>query len=204
MQRKIFAVVVLFVLCLSGSAWAKPRLAVRAFENKTEDEKVPASGIMDMMVTELSKAGVFELVEREALNYVADEINLGMSGLMDPSTAPAVGKVRGAQYTMTGAISLFYYEKKSRGIRIPLIGSSTQTNTAYVMVEIRIIDNSTSGVVYAMNKLGTAKRGTKGMTPLGDILIGARDETEGGALSSAARNAVVQHVKAIKAIEWKE
>ena len=139
-----------------------------------------------------------------AENYVADEINLGMSGLMDPSTAPAVGRVRGAQYTMTGAISLFYYEKKSRGIRIPLIGSSTQTNTAYVMVEIRIIDNSTSGVVYAMNKLGTAKRGTKGMTPLGDILIGARDETEGGALSSAARNAVVQHVNAIKVMDWKD
>lgn len=202
-MRRVLAALGIMI-CMSGSAWAKPRLAVRAFENKTEDQNIPAGGIMDMMVTELSKSGVFELVEREGLNYIADEQKLAMSGLMDPDTAPQVGKVRGAQYMMTGAISLFYYEKKEKGIKIPLIGYSTEKNTAYVMVEIRILDTATSSIVYAMNKLGIARRKTEGMTPIAGLFIGVRDVTEGGALSSAARNAVVQHVKAIKAINWKE
>lgn len=202
-MRKVLAAAVI-VLCLAGGAWAKPRLTVRKFENTTDDEKAPAGAIMDMMVTELSKAGVFGLVEREALNYIAEEQQLAMSGLMDMSTAPQVGRLKGAQYTMTGALSLFYYEKKSTGIRIPLIGYATQKNTAYVMIELRVIDNTTGEIVYAMNKLGTAKRGSKGMIPMGDVLLGARTETEGGALASAARNAVEQHVQAMKGIEWKE
>lgn len=200
-MRKVFAVVVL-VLCLAGSAHAKVRMTIRQFQDETEDGKAPAGAVMSMMVTELNKTGLFELVEREALNYIADEISLGQSGLMDMSTAPQIGKVRGAQYSMTGAITLYYYEEKASGIKIPIIGTSTESNTAYVMLEIRIIDNSTSTIVYSANRLGTAKRGRKGSSPFGDIFIGKYTKSEGGILGSATREAVEQHVAAIKEIEW--
>ena len=62
----------LLLVCV-GFAEAKPRLAVREFENKAGGS-VPASAITEMMTTELYEAGLFTLVEREKLNYVADEI----------------------------------------------------------------------------------------------------------------------------------
>ena len=200
-MRKILLAIVL-VFCLTCSASALPRMTVRQFEDKTDDGKAPAGAVMNMFVTELSKAGIFELVEREALNYIADEQRLAMSGLMDMSTAPQAGKIRGAQYTMTGAITLYYFAEKGQGMKIPIIGTYAQINNAYVMLEIRIIDNATSTVIYADNKLGVSERRSRGNTGVGSYFIGKYTKTEGGALSAATRQAVEQHVKAIKAIEW--
>ena len=80
------------------------RLAVREFENKAGGD-IPASAITEMMTTELYEAGLFTLVEREKLHYVGEEIRLSQSGLMDESTAPELGKIKGAQYSMTGAVT---------------------------------------------------------------------------------------------------
>ena len=202
-MRKILAV--LFVICLVSSAEARPRLAVRAFEDKSEEGKAPAGAIMDMMVTELSKAGVFDLMERERLDYIADEIKLGQSGLMDMSTAPKVGKIKGAQYSMTGAITLYYYSEKGSGFAIPIIGSATQAKTGYVMLDIRVIDNSTGEIVYTSNQLGQSKQVAKGaIAAYKGFFIGGYSRTTGGILANATRDAVMKHVEAMKALDWEE
>ena len=204
-MRKIFVSVVVVVLLLSmvAGAYALPRLAVRQFEDKSGDGKAPASAVMNMMVTELSKAKVFNLVEREGLNYIADEIALGQSGLMDPSTAPKVGKVKGAQYSMDGAITMYYYDETGKGILIPVIGGATQKKTAYVVLDIKIIDNSTSEIVYAESQVGSAKRAMKGaIGGYKGFYIGGYSKETGGILAEATRQAVAKHVSAIKAEEW--
>ena len=202
-MKKFLALV--FVLCLAGSASALPRLSVRTFDDRSEEGKAPAGAIMDMMVTELNKAGVFDLMERERLDYVAEEIRLGQSGLMDPSTAPAVGKIKGVQYTMTGAITLYYFHEKGRGFSLPIIGNTTKSNTAYVMLDIRIIDNATGQVVYTSAQLGEANQVSKGApASYKDFFIGSYNRTTGGILAQATRNAVMKHVAAIKSIDWEE
>ena len=202
-MRKLLALI--FVLALAGSAYALPRMAVRAFEDRSEEGKAPAGAVMDMMVTELNKAGVFDLMERERLDYIAEEIRLGQSGLVDPSTAPAVGKIKGVQYTMTGAITLYYYSEKGSGFALPILGSATQAKTAYVMLDIRIIDNSTGAIIYTSNQLGQSKQVAKGaLATYKGFFIGSYNRTTGGILASATRDAVMKHVAAIKAIEWKE
>lgn len=200
-MRRII-LVLCFVLCLSCSAYARPRATVRAFEDRTEEQNAPAGAIMDMMVTELSKAGVFDLMERERMDYLADEIRLGQSGLMDPETAPQVGRIKGVQYTMTGAITLYYFEEKASGFSIPIIGQMSQAQTAYVLLELRIFDNATGQIVYTADKLGTAKRASKGASAYKDFFIGSYKKSYGGILASAAREAVMQHVDSIKAQNW--
>ena len=200
---KIF--IVLLVLTLTVNAVdAKPRLAVRSFEDKTQEQDAPASAIMDMMVTELDKSGIFELIEREKFDYIAEELELSHSGLIDPSMVLEIGKIHSAQYTLTGAITLYYYNEKKSGFSI-LVGSTVEAKTAYVTLDIRILSNTTSKVIYSATKQGKSKQISKSSgLEFRELFAGSRNKTYGGILASATRDAIMQHVSAIKAREWKE
>ena len=177
-------------------AQAKPRLAIRAFDNKAgRDTKVPASAITEMMTTELLNSGLFSLMERERLDYVADEIRLGQSGLVDSSTAPEVGRIKGAQYTMTGAITLYHYNASGGVVVLPGLGAGAAAKTGYVTLDIRIIDNTTSEVVYAAAETGAATRDVGGLV---SIYGGFATGSYGGILASATRNSVIKHVESMK------
>ena len=199
-----FILIILIILMAEAGAYARPRLSVRAFEDRTQekDNPAPAGAIMDMMVTELDKAKIFDLIERERLDYLAQELKLAQEGLLDPETAPQIGKLKGVQYTMTGAITLFYYNEK--GTIIPIIHQGNK-KTAYVMLELRVIDNTTGQIVYSGEQLGTAKRELKGWgLAYQGFYIGSQNKTYGGILASAARNAVIKHVQAMRARPWHE
>lgn len=194
----VFAVAMMVLILLPLSSYAVPRLSVRKFENKTGEAGVPAAAITDMMITELSKTGIFSLLERESLDYAADEIRLGQSGLVDPSTAIEVGKIIGAQYSMTGAVTMYFYNEKS-GNRLfrKLTGGIPEENTAYVMLDIRIIDNETGRDIYAHNEMGSARRSAR-VSASGGVT-----KEYGGILEEATRNAVKRHVARIASDSWK-
>ena len=63
---------------------------------------------------------------------------------------------------MTGAITLYYYSEKGSGFAIPILGSATQAKTAYVILDIRIIDNTTGEIIYTGDQVGTSRRDAKG------------------------------------------
>ncbi len=193
-MRLLFVLIVF--ACFSVTAEALPRLAVRVFDNDT-DTDVPADAVTEMMTTELYDAGIFDLLEREKLDYVAEEIRLGQSGLMDMETAPEVGKIQGAQYSMTGAVTQYYYNASGGLVILPVGGAAVASKTAYVVLDIRIIDNATGRVVYAAAEEGTADRSLGG----GGAFIGGFASIEyGGILAAATRNSVVKHVESMKSI----
>ena len=183
-------------LALAGAAAAreKPRLAVREFENKAGGN-VPASAITEMMTTELYEAGLFTLVEREKLHYVGEEIRLSQSGLMDESTAPELGKIKGAQYSMTGAVTEYHYKAAGGAVPIPGIGGvGGASNTAYVTLDIRIINNETGEVAYAAAERGASNQTLGGLiTKYGGFGAGKIN----GILAAATRKAVMKHVESM-------
>ena len=190
-------------LLITGIADAKPRLTVRSFEDKTQEQDAPASAIMDMMVTELDKADVFDIMERENFNDIAEELELSQSGLVDPSMVLEIGKIQSAQYTMRGAITLYYYNEKASGFVLPIIGSAAMAKTAYVLLEIRIFSNTTGKVIYTSDQLGSSRQDAKGnLGGYKGFFIGGYKRTYGGILASATRDAVMKHVNAIKARNW--
>lgn len=202
MNKKIALCLTIFLLC-AAAAEAKPRLAVRTFENKAgRGTEAPASAITEMMTTELFNAGIFSLMEREKLDYVADEIRLGQSGLMDPATAPEMGKIKGAQYSMTGAITLYYYNASGGVVPIPgLGGAGAASNTGYVTLDIRVIDNSTGEVIYAAAEQGASNQTMGGLvTKYGGFASGKF----GGILAAATRKSVMKHVESMKRKNWEE
>src|SRR5262249_20776111 len=67
---------------------------------------VMRKGLADMMVTDLVAWDGVTVVERDKLEAVLKELQLQQSKKLDPSTAVKVGKLIGAQYTLTGAMAL--------------------------------------------------------------------------------------------------
>ena len=83
-------------------------VAVLYFNNKTglEDMNALQKGMAIMLITDLAKVPDLQVVERIKVQALLDEMELGTSGLVDPTTAPKVGKLLGAYYVSNGEIIL--------------------------------------------------------------------------------------------------
>jgi TolB-like protein len=87
---------------------ASNTLGVLYFNNNTglEDLNALQKGMAIMLITDLAKVDKIQVVERIKMQALLDEMNLGASGLVDPSSAPKVGKMLGAYYISSGDITL--------------------------------------------------------------------------------------------------
>lgn len=79
-------------------------IAVLYFKNagKKRDLDPIQKGMADMLITDLSKVKKLRVVERVRMQKMLDEIGLGKTGLVDPATAPRVGKLLGASKLVNG------------------------------------------------------------------------------------------------------
>ncbi|MFH0730448.1 MAG: MopE-related protein [Pseudomonadota bacterium] len=79
-------------------------LAILYFINDTGSPALDPvqKGFAYMLITDLSKVDGLQLVERAKLQALVEEIGLGKSGLVDPDTAPRVGRLLGAAQVVGG------------------------------------------------------------------------------------------------------
>ena len=79
-------------------------VAVLYFINNTDLRSlVPLQkGLSYMLITDLSKVEGLQLVERTKLQALVEEIGLGKSGVVDPDTAPRVGRLLEAEHVIGG------------------------------------------------------------------------------------------------------
>jgi TolB-like protein len=80
-------------------------VAVLRFDNNTGDDRYEHLGraMSSMMISDLSVIDRIRLVERERIEEVMAELDLQMSGRVDPETAVSVGMIVGAQYMVFGS-----------------------------------------------------------------------------------------------------
>ena len=73
-------------------------VAISYFDNTSglEEYNPLSKGLADMLITDLSNVKSIQIVEREKLESLLQEIDLGESKFMDPSTAQKLGKGLGA------------------------------------------------------------------------------------------------------------
>ena len=92
----------------------RPGIAVLPFNNGgsygqgKEDFDALERGIAGMMISELSQNPAARVVERQEVQRLLDEQNLGAQGRVDPQTAAKVGKLVGARYVVLGTFIDFY------------------------------------------------------------------------------------------------
>lgn len=196
----------LALLIWSHSVWAgnddkklriKKRVAVFVFDDKTDrsflwwNKKGVGEGISDMLITELVKSGKYRVIERQELDEILKEQNLGQSGIVTPESAAEIGKVLGVELAVMGAVTEFGYKKSDTGGRIKNFGLGVSSQSATVAIDCRMVNTSTAEITAAENirkeksakglKVDTQKIDFHSQKDFDESLVGkaARDAVEG-------------------------
>jgi TolB-like protein len=106
----------------------RPGIAVLPFNNGgsygqgKEDFDALERGIAGMMISELAQNPAARVVERQDVQRLVDEQNLGAQGRLDPQTASRIGKLVGARYMVMGTFVDFYGDFR---VDVRLVNSET-------------------------------------------------------------------------------
>ena len=108
------------------------------------------SAVCDMLTTEMSKQGR-DMVERERLEDVTSEQDLGTGGRLDRSTAAPVGKIVGADYLILGTITEWGIKDRSLGgggiFGGMFGGAGYRDTTASVKIDYHVVNAKTGRIV---------------------------------------------------------
>jgi len=154
---------------------AKARIAVSRFDVKAAKvPKIAAAGLSDMLATALVNSNRFIVLERDVLDEVIKEQNLGAAGRSSSASAPPVGQIEGAELLVTGAVTEYEPNHFSvGGIALGLLTGATSVilaskhnraplgaimyTDALIGADIRVVDTRTSRVLLSATINADAK-----------------------------------------------
>lgn len=129
--------------------------------------EVPAKHVEEMVRQALGATGRFTMLERTtAADDVIAEQDAGASGRMDRKTAPAIGKIKGADYIVKATIIELNPDKDAKEIKVGAgglaggalgIGSvGISGKVAFCRLNVRLVNATTGEIVQDMTVDGTA------------------------------------------------
>jgi len=147
----------------------KARIAVARFENKSADSyrwysPEIGDGMADMLTTALVNSGRYIVLERQNLDTVLSEQDLGASGRVREDTAAAIGEIEGAELLVVAAVTEF--DDNSGGTQGAVGGGrwgralgalAGGTRSAHMAIDLRVVDATTSRILAATSVEGEAK-----------------------------------------------
>ena len=136
-----------FIFLNTASAeFKKTKLAVLDFQLQGEGYETSDMGkiVAEWLITALVKEGRFDVIERMLLKKVLEEQRLGVSGLIDESSASKLGRVLGAKIVITGSIMKFQnvMEVNARIIEVEsssIIAAENVKSTSAVKLEDLVV-----------------------------------------------------------------
>lgn len=166
----------------------KARLAVGEFEDKTAKGGGAGGwmnmfgmswaqigdGMRDMLTTSLFNTNRYIVLEREQLNAVLEEQDLGASGRIKEGTEAPVGEIYGADLIITAAVTEFEGTQQGAGGGTRVLGVNVGggMKKAHMAIDIRIIDAKTSQIVAATSVEGKASSfAVGGATRVGSLPV---------------------------------
>lgn len=143
----------------------KARISVGSFEDKTaKGGGSIGEGMATMLTTALVNSNRFLVLERDLLDEVIREQDLGASGRVRQATAAPRGEIEGAELLVLGAVTAF--EPEAMGVGGALLGIGTLVGSAilhekhsavpvaaatytesHVAVDLRVVDTATSRIL---------------------------------------------------------
>src|SRR5262249_15111938 len=179
----------------------------------------PVSGIEELLTTALKNTHRFRITERMDMGAVQQEQHLGAEGSTAPQTAPAAGRILGAQYLIKATVIEWKDNTGgSHGVgggatgSVPGIGGvGWSTSKAEIAMAFKVIDAMSGEVVDSRTARATAKNWS--FTPAaiawtpnsvaGGIATIQRNSPAHYAVVSCVNKAVFQIVTALKERPWK-
>lgn len=142
----------------------KARIAVSRFSDRTGKgwwTGQIGDGMADMLTTALFNSNRYIVLERQTLQDVMSEQDLGASGRIQKDTAAPIGKIEGAELLVTGAVT--EYDPGSSGIGGGLGGAGRVVGgilggikKSHIAIDLRVVDTRTSRIVAATTVEGSA------------------------------------------------
>ena len=152
------------ITCIGpANAADKPVIGVAEFTNQTSavwwSDSVGGQ-LSGLLTNELAATKAFTVVDRRKLASVLNEQDLGATGRVSAESATSLGKVTGAQYIVTSAVSAYEENVADTGGGVSYGGFTIGGNkdTAYVAIDLQVIDTTTGEIVDARTVEGTSKR----------------------------------------------
>ncbi|HSH42830.1 MAG TPA: CsgG/HfaB family protein [Arenicellales bacterium] len=164
MRRIFFSMCGLAMLLLGQASFAaKPVIGVAEFTNETSAGWWGGGvgwELSSMLSNELSNTGDFTVVERAKLEPVLMEQDLAAAGRVSQESAAQIGNITGAKYLVMGTVSAFEANTSNTGGGISFGGISIggKKGEAYMAVDLRVVDTTTSEVVHSRTIEGRASK----------------------------------------------
>jgi curli biogenesis system outer membrane secretion channel CsgG len=161
----------------------KVRMAILGLGNKSTftDPKL-MDALQDMLITEVSGTNCFILVSQDEIAKIMQQQGIQLSGAIDPNLATQPGKIIGAEYILTGAITQFVFRSEMKETLI----SDEKIQIADAGIDLRLINTTTGEIRASFQGTGTARRSQK--STLGFGTTGGYDASlEGQALRESLR-----------------
>ncbi len=185
-----------------GSKPLKKRIAVFVFQDKTDkrfrwwDGRSVGDGVADMLTTALVKSDKYIVLERQEMDRLLQEQDLGASGIVTPESAAKIGKMLGVELAVLGAVTEFGHSKSEVGGAIKGIGLGVKSQAATVAVDVRLVNTSTGEIVAAENvRKSKSKKGLHIRTD--EWRFNSRNDFDQSLVGKAARDAINSVVKLI-------
>ena len=139
----------------------KARVAVGDFQVKAAGATIDiGDGLREMLLTSLFSSNRFIVLERQAIQDVMLEQDLGASGRVRAATAAPTGILEGAELLVYGVVSEFDPDKSAVGLNmgmpgLPLLFGGGAKN-AHMAIDLRVVDTATGRIVSATRVEGKA------------------------------------------------
>lgn len=141
----------------AGGQDTRPGIAVFAFTNggsygqQKEDYDALERGMAGMLISELGANPAMRVVERENIQRLVDEQNLGSSGRVDAQTAARLGKLVGARYAVMGSFIDLYGDFRV-DVRVVNVETSEIVKTEKLSMQREHLFDLVRNLAAALNK----------------------------------------------------
>ena len=137
------------------------RIAVGDFQVKAAGATMEiGDGLREMLLTALFNTNRFIVLERQAIQDVMLEQDLGASGRVKTQTAAPIGQLEGAELLVYGVVSEFKMGSSGGGLRLGLpnlpLSLGGGVKNAHLAVDLRVVDTVTGRILFATRVQGKA------------------------------------------------
>ena len=202
--------ILLLLICLSfttssliAQTAVKKRIAVFVFADKSDQggsywyrQQSVGEGMSDMITTALVNSGSYRVIERQELDEILKEQDLGQSGIVTAQSAAQLGKVLGVEIAVVGSVTEFGMKDNTTGGAIKGVGVGLRNTAAVVGLDCRLINTTTGEIISAENvRRQKTNRGVKLNTR--KVRFNNRNEFDQSLIGKATREAIEDVVKMI-------
>ncbi|MEN6320792.1 MAG: CsgG/HfaB family protein [Syntrophaceae bacterium] len=199
MKKLVPLVVISLCLLLTVQAFAaeKPRVGVLRFTNHTGAGwwgYTSGTELQDMLIAELASTEAFRVLERKELDKVISEQRLSESGLVEETTRLRPGRIKGAQYLIAATVSAFQENTSGSDAGISIMGFSVggSKKTAYMAVDLKVIDTETGEIVKTRTVEATSEGGGLRFSGSVGFLGGSLGKQEKTPVGKAIRACIIE------------